>query len=168
MAKAGVFFMGEIPYDREKAIAYADQWALKRNPSYLDFSNLGGDCTNFASQCLFAGVGVMNYTPTTGWYYTDAKHRAPAWTGARYFHKFLLGNKGLGPYAAEISSDAIVPGDMIQLMNAQGVYYHSLFVLSVTDTDIYIAAHTNDSYMRPLSTYEYYAASYLRIFGARA
>lgn len=160
--------MREVPHNREKAIAYAHQWALGRNPTYFDFSNLGGDCTNFVSQCLFAGVGVMNYTPNTGWYYTDAKRRAPAWTAARYLHKFLLENKGLGPYAAEIGSEAIIPGDIIQLMNAQGVYYHSLFVLDVTDTGIYIAAHTNDSYMRPLNSYAYYAASFLRVLGARA
>ena len=28
-----------------------------RNPAYLDFHGLGGDCTNFVSQCLYAGAG---------------------------------------------------------------------------------------------------------------
>lgn len=42
--------MREIPYIREKSITYAHQWALGRNSSYLDFSNLGGDCTKLGFQ----------------------------------------------------------------------------------------------------------------------
>ena len=56
-----------IPYRRDLAVAYAHRWAYGRNPAYFDYEELGGDCTNYASQCLFAGVGVMNYTPTYGW-----------------------------------------------------------------------------------------------------
>ena len=55
-------------YDRRSAAAYAQRWAYFRNPDFLDFSDLGGDCTNFASQCIYAGSGVMNFTPTYGWY----------------------------------------------------------------------------------------------------
>ena len=53
-----------IPYNREKAIEYANTWAYGRNPAYYDYSNLGGDCTNFISQCLYAGGGIMNYAKT--------------------------------------------------------------------------------------------------------
>ena len=65
-------------YDRGKAVAYAHKWAFGRNPAYYDFEEIGGDCTNFASQCLRAGGGVMNFTPTFGWYYVNAARRAPA------------------------------------------------------------------------------------------
>ena len=58
-----------MEYNRANAVAYAKKWAYGRNPKYYDFSDLGGDCTNFASQCIYAGSGVMNYTPTYGWYY---------------------------------------------------------------------------------------------------
>ena len=54
-----------MEYNRANAVAYAKKWAYGRNPKYYDFSDLGGDCTNFASQCIYAGSGVMNYTPTT-------------------------------------------------------------------------------------------------------
>ena len=70
-----------IPYDRKAAVRYAHQWAFSRNPAFYDYEELGGDCTNFASQCLYAGTGVMNFTPTFGWYYIDANQKAPAWTG---------------------------------------------------------------------------------------
>ena len=39
-------------YDRQKAVDYALTWALDRNPKFYDFSSLGGDCTNFISQCI--------------------------------------------------------------------------------------------------------------------
>ena len=41
-----------LPYDRQAAVRYASRWAYGRNPAYADFDALGGDCTNFASQCL--------------------------------------------------------------------------------------------------------------------
>ncbi len=51
------------PYDRAAALRYAEQWAMRRNPDFFDFEELGGDCTNFASQCLYAGSRVMNFAP---------------------------------------------------------------------------------------------------------
>ena len=44
------------PYDRRAAVEYAHKWAFGRNPEFYDFSEIGGDCTNFASQCLYAGA----------------------------------------------------------------------------------------------------------------
>ena len=76
-------------YDRKAAVLYAHQWAYGRNPRFYDYENLGGDCTNFTSQCIYAGSGIMNFTPTFGWYYIDANQKAPAWTGAPYPWNFL-------------------------------------------------------------------------------
>lgn len=90
--------MREIGYDRLAALEYASEWALKRNPAYMNFHNLGGDCTNFCSQCLYAGAGQMNRAKHLGWYYVDAGNRAPAWSGVHFFHEFLTVNRGQGPY----------------------------------------------------------------------
>lgn len=88
-----------IPYDRKAAVRYAHQWAFSRNPAFNDYEELGGDCTNFASQCLYAGTGVMNFTPTYGWYYIDANNKAPAWTGVAYFYNFITRNEiSPGPF----------------------------------------------------------------------
>ena len=54
-------------YNRWVAVLYAHQWAFGRNPRFYDYEKLGGDCTNFASQCIFAGCGIMNFTPTVKW-----------------------------------------------------------------------------------------------------
>ena len=32
-----------IPYDRERAVAYARKWALGRNPAYLNYDRIGLD-----------------------------------------------------------------------------------------------------------------------------
>ena len=42
-------------YNAQKAYNYAKRWALDRNPNYYDYSEEGGDCANFVSQCLIAG-----------------------------------------------------------------------------------------------------------------
>ncbi len=41
-------------YNRENAVEYAKIWAYKRNPKYYNFDPVGGDCTSFVSQCLYA------------------------------------------------------------------------------------------------------------------
>ena len=63
--------MNTYYYDGARAAAYAQKWAFGRNPDYYNFDNIGGDCTNFASQCIFAGCGVMNYSPLFGWFYRE-------------------------------------------------------------------------------------------------
>ena len=65
------------PYYREQAVQYANYWAYRRNPNYYSFDQLGGDCTNFVSQAIYYAAGVMNYTPTYGWYYISLNNRSP-------------------------------------------------------------------------------------------
>ena len=153
------------PYNRRDAAAYAERWALGRNPAYYDFDGLGGDCTNFVSQCVYAGAGVMNWTPELGWYYAGLNRRAAAWTGVEFFSRFLLSNNGPGPRGRLAAENEMLPGDVIQLGNAAGSYYHSLLVLRREAGEILVAAHTNDALYRPLSSYYYDRARYLHITG---
>lgn len=155
-----------IPYDRASAVAYAGKWAYRRNPHYYNFDKLGGDCTNFASQCIYAGVGVMNDTPTFGWYYFSVNDRAPAWTGVPYLYNFLIGNTGVGPFAVEVAPEELEPGDIVQLGDGAGTFYHCPVVVS-TRGGIRVASHSANAYMRPLRSYEFAAARYLHILGAR-
>lgn len=159
--------MRSIVYDREAAAAYAKKWALARNPAFFNFENYGGDCTNFASQCVFAGCGVMNYTPGTGWYYKSSYDRAPSWTGVMPFHTFMVNNRSVGPYMREASREEMRMGDVVQLGTASGRFYHTPFIVRVTPGEIYVATHTYDSYMRPLSSYVYERIRYLHVEGAR-
>ena len=158
--------MKEIGYNREAAVDYARKWAMDRNPVYYDFSKLGGDCTNFASQCLYAGCGVMNYTPTFGWYYVSPDDRAPAWTGVNELYRFLVNNRSVGPYAREAERSDIMPGDLVQLGDRDGGFYHTPVIVAVSP-EILVAAHTYDALDRPLSSYFAYSYRFLHIDGAR-
>ncbi len=104
------------PYDRQAAVLYAHEWAYGRNPKFYDYERIGGDCTNFASQCLFAGSGIMDFTPTFGWYYIDADRKAPAWTGVPYLHQYLTRERpSVGPVGKECQLWELRPGDLVQL-----------------------------------------------------
>ena len=156
-------------YDRDAAVHYAQRWALSRNPAYYDFDALGGDCTNFISQCLYAGSRVMNWTPETGWYYVNLNRRAPAWTSVHYLYRFLTRDRGAGPYCRLASLPELEPGDVIQLGMSDGQFYHSLLVLSAGDSPagIFVAAHTADALWRPLDSYFYERVRCLHIAGVR-
>ena len=159
-----------LPYNRRAAVAYAHKWAYTRNPAFYDFSEIGGDCTNFASQCLYAGTGIMNFTPEFGWYYIDANRKAPAWTGVPYLHNFLTrDNFSIGPLAKPCELEDLLPGDLIQLSFKGEEFQHSPIVVSVgnpvTPENVLIAAHSYDADNRPLSTYEYRMIRFLHISG---
>jgi len=156
-----------IPYDRARALAYARRWAFDRNPLFYNFADLGGDCTNFTSQCLYAGCCTMNFTPTFGWYYRSLSDRAPAWTGVQFLYNFLVNNREEGPYAILSDADGVREGDVVQLQNEQGIFYHSLLVSSRRRGRILVAAHCDDAFDRPLSSYRAAGIRYLHILGAK-
>ena len=159
--------MRVIDYRRGDAVAYAKRWALGRNPDYYDFSELGGDCTNFASQCLYAGAGIMNTTPVFGWYYFSPEDRAAAWAGAVYLLRFLLENAGLGPFGRVVDRANVRIGDPIFLLRQDDTPFHTMIVTERTPT-IRIAAHTNDALDRTLRSYTNGRPLYLHIDGVRA
>ena len=155
-------------YNRDRAVAYATEWAYRRNPQFFDFSPLGGDCTNFASQCLYAGAQIMNYTPTYGWFYINANNRTPSWTGVNELFNFLVNNRGPGPQGSVVPLGQIRPGDIIQLrFGSDPGFDHSPVVVDAglgTPDTIRVAAHSNDSDCRQLSTYRYRELRPIHIF----
>ena len=164
---------GEIPYDRAAAVTYAIRWAYARNPNFYNFNRLGGDCTNFASQCLYAGGEVMNFTPIHGWYYIDLNHRAPAWTGVEYFHRFLVTNSSEGPFGRDASLEELEPGDFVQIrFQGASAFGHTPIIVGiygrVSAGKILVAAQCSESRWRPLSTYRNVAAfRFIHIEGFR-
>ncbi|MDE7260713.1 MAG: amidase domain-containing protein [Oscillospiraceae bacterium] len=163
-----------VPYNRMAAVHYARKWAYGRNPAFYDYERIGGDCTNFASQCVYAGSGVMNYTKDLGWYYIDANNKAPAWTGVEYFYNFMTRQEQTpGPVAQEASISQMEPGDVIQLSFDGESWNHSPVVVqllhrpALQPADVLIAAHSYDADNRPLSTYDYKAIRFLHFIGVR-
>ena len=155
------------PYERERAVLYAKKWVFSQNPLFGNFRDIGGNCTNFVSQCVYAGSCVMNETPTFGWYYKSLDDRSPSWTGVEYFYDFLVNNAGVGPFGAERTADEMEIGDVIQLGREGEGYYHTLLAVGFEGEDILVAAQTDDVFMRPLSTYTYDFARYIKILGVR-
>lgn len=151
-------------YNRTNAVNYALKWALGRNPAYYNYDYLGGDCTNFISQCLYAGIPQMNFRGY-GWYYINANYKSPSWTGVKYLYEFLIQNQYEGPRGIEISRSELELGDIIQLSFGNNIYGHTLIVTSLENDEIRICAHTIDSKNRLLDTYSYEKARFLKING---
>ena len=148
--------MIRIEYNRQKTFEYAEKWAFSRNPKYYNFDSLGGDCTNFASQCLYAGAPVMNYTKDLGWFYINLNNRSAAWTSAE------LRNTGIGPVAEERNPFELEIGDFISLISG-GRSYHTLIVVGFDGDMPLIAAHTYNAFMRKLDSYYYEEAKGIHI-----
>jgi len=168
--------MRVIAYNRDAVVEYARKWAFARNPRYFDFSSIGGDCTNFASQCLFAGCGQMNFTPTFGWFYRSANDRTPSWTGVEFFYRFLIENagtdgrvvgNGLGPFAEEVPVDRLEIGDFVQFGRGTDDFYHTPVVVGFQGDMPLLAAHSYDAYNRPLNSWNYRKIRGLHILGVR-
>ena len=156
-----------MQYDREKAIDYAHKWAFLRNPAFADFDEMGGDCTNFVSQCLLAGEAAMNHTPILGWYYHSLNSRAPAWTGVAEFFRFITSEHQTGPAAEVAELEDVQPGDIVQLSTAGTRFHHSGIIVETGEQpdldNVLIACHTFDSDYRPLSTYNIRQIRFLHI-----
>ena len=160
-------------YDRDRAVEYARRWALSRNPLFFDFTGGGGNCTNFVSQSVLAGSLVMDPTETFGWYYVDVTDRSPSWTGVREFYEFMCGvgdfsptGERQGPFCIEVERERVEIGDVVQLSDVMGRFYHSLLISGFDENgDILICAQSNDALDRPLSTYRYATARFLHVEG---
>ena len=163
--------MQNIPYDRQKVLKYAEKWAYSRNPKYYNFDNVGGDCTSFASQCIFAGSNIMNYSKTNGWYYINGNNKSSSWSGVEFLYDFLITNKSIGPYGKEVSENEIKIGDIAQLSFSDNKFGHTLVIVKVYKefgiNQIFISSHTYDSFNKKISEYDYKKIRYIHIENVR-
>jgi hypothetical protein len=159
----------EKEYLRDRAVLYARKYALVRNPLFFSFAGIGGNCTNFVSQCILAGSCVMNFTAIFGWYYLSTRRRSASWTGVEYFYNFMTQNtEGLGPFGVETTLENAEVGDVIQLKNPEGNFYHTIIISKIgEDGEIYICANSNDALDKPLSEYVYADLRVIHILGVR-
>ena len=161
-------------YNRARAVEYARRWALARNPLFINFAGRGGDCTSFVSQCVYAGSCQMNFTQDFGWYYISTTDRAPAWSSVEYFYDFMTGapnfrtrNGGIGPYGIEVDSMGVLEGDVVQLADETGDFYHTLLITGFSEGQTLVSAHTNDALDKPLASYNYASLRYIHIEAVR-
>lgn len=157
-------------YNRERAVDYALNFALKRDNKYHDYTNEGGNCTNYVSQCLYAGTMVMNFD-YNGWYYISPTKTSESWANVEPLYNFLINNKGEGIYGINAPLEMCEIGDVIQLkFKNKNIFSHCLFVTKIEDAtpkQIYICANTRDVKEVPLSFYSYDKYRLIHILGYR-
>ncbi|XEC93895.1 amidase domain-containing protein [Paenibacillus tarimensis] len=122
-----------ITYRRDMVAAYADLWWDKPNPAYEEFEV---NCTNYVSQCLFAGNAPMNYTGRrdSGWWYKGRDKGRElwsfSWAVSAALQSLLNKPKNQGLRARQVqSAGELSLGDVIVYdWNGDGRYQHSTIV----------------------------------------
>lgn len=152
-------------YDRQKAIEYAKKYAFHYNPNYFDFRNFGGDCTNFISQCLYAGNIKMDYD-MNGWFYTSSYSRSPSWTSVEAF--FNYGQNGKTFKLQEVDLYEVEVGDVVQFYSEPlKRFYHSVIVTEIIKPisiqNILVSSHDNSAYNKSLIEYHVTSVRYLKV-----
>ncbi|MCZ8514149.1 amidase domain-containing protein [Paenibacillus filicis] len=139
-----------IPYNRERAAEYADRWWEQSNPAYIHFEV---NCSNYVSQCLFAGGAPMNYTGkrNSGWWYRGRvggqEHWSFSWAVADSLQFYLLTSRS-GLRAVEVgSAGQLELGDVISYdWEGDGRFQHSTVVTAIDPNGMpLVNAHTVSS-----------------------
>lgn len=161
-------------YDQAAARSYADYWWNKRNSDFNDYSNSGGDCTNFASQVIYAGAPQMDNSGSYQWYNYGNWNASSSWLVVGWLYDYLTHNTWTGPYGYNSNMCNMFWGDVIQLHNGS-FWAHSVVVVSSIypqrcwdPSYIWVDAHSTDRYHYPLSNYAWATAMrYIDIGGWR-
>ncbi|WP_235561024.1 amidase domain-containing protein [Bacillus sp. FJAT-28004] len=122
-----------IRYRRDLVAAYADRWWNEGNPAYELFEV---NCTNYVSQCIFAGNAPMNYTGKreTGWWYKGRNKGSEwwsySWAVSNAITNYLTASKTSGLRAEVVqSADELQLGDVITYdWNGDHRFQHSTIV----------------------------------------
>ena len=129
-------------YNREKAVNYAIQYALKPNPAYRYFpliNDSSGDCANFISQCLKAGGAPMSRNGENTWWYDNHGTLnekddtwSVSWAVAHSLYWYLKINKSTwGLKGFEVTDlDKLELGDVIFYENYNNIIFHSAIITS--------------------------------------
>jgi len=159
---ASFFRSAPASYDANAASQYAQAHATNYNPSYCRFGN---DCTNFASQSVFAGGWPMVtgfYRNTNVWWFSclvgnHICNSSYTWGAAWNFHEFL----GISHRADTLSGwQDTIEGDLIFAdwdtvgggHLPDGRVDHVMIVTGKdTQGNTYISQHTNDRLNWPMT-----------------
>lgn len=135
-------------YDRRKAVQYAERWWNSYNPAFKKFEV---DCTNYISQCLYAGGAPMRGYPNRGQgWWMRGNNYSYSWAVANSLRWYLAGSKA-GLRAKEVRSpDELVPGDVICYdFQGDGRFDHNTIVVAKDANRMpLVNAHTYNSRMR--------------------
>lgn len=78
-------------FNIQSVVNYMDRWAPSRNPAYRDYTAVGGNCANFASQALAAG-GL----PQDDVWYCSEGQGSTAWISSTRLYRYLTEEANCG------------------------------------------------------------------------
>ncbi len=149
------FALDADDYAGDSAADYAENYWRNGNGNFTDFSSYGGDCTNFASQAILAGLADSSNGWTVysarrdyqddgysgnDWWYSSSRNRAmPEWAGADGLYTYLK-TQGNNPRYSGLQVQIVQrgggpdpseyeEGDIISLVR-NGDAYHSMVVVN--------------------------------------
>lgn len=133
-------------YNRQAAVDYANYWWDKYNPRFPSFQD---DCTNFISQCLYAGGAPMRgfSDRAQGWWMIGTPERwSYSWSVSHSLRWYLETSKK-GLIATRVYSiDKLEIGDVIFYdFQGDGRIDHSTIVTRIDNGIPYVNAHTMNS-----------------------
>jgi len=153
------------PYNRDKAKAYIDKYCLNKNDDYYDYSDEGGNCQNYVSQCINAGGIEMDYSDSE-WYYNYPLEYSSSWTSTYWFYEYITENENDGIVA--ISDNNLYYGqigDVIQV-GYDDEYRHSTIISDIVDGHILINSNSVDLTNYPIDAYVYPLKRLIIILGS--
>jgi hypothetical protein len=137
-------------YDRARVVQYAETWWSRPNPKYLEFAV---DCTNYVSQCLYAGGAPMHYTGKrgSGWWYAGKQGSTElwsfSWAMAHNLQTFVSSSRRGLRGTVVSSAQQLQPGDMISYdWDGDGRFQHNTIVIGLDANGApLVNAHTYNS-----------------------
>ncbi|MDA3128545.1 hypothetical protein GJS40_00505 [Aliibacillus thermotolerans] len=135
-------------YNRRAAVQYAERWWNDYNPAFHAFQN---DCTNYVSQCLYAGGAPMRGAPdrNQGWWY-HGNAWSYSWAVAHSL-RWHLSSSLTGLTAVEKNeATELGLGDVICYdFNGDGRWQHTTIVTNFDGNgEPLVNAHTSNSRSR--------------------
>ena len=165
-------------YNRKEALAYAKKYVKDKNKNWDDYSDIGGNCQNYASQVLYAGKIPMDTIGTSQWKYYGSElnegnsktGRSSSWTAAPYFYDYAKNNSGYGLCAkADVNPYYAKAGDIGQV-GYDEKYIHSVVIVGNIKNDnkildLLLNSNSGNLENYPLSAYVYPYKRIIKIFG---
>ncbi|HEY4600040.1 MAG TPA: amidase domain-containing protein [Cerasibacillus sp.] len=132
-------------YDRLKAVQYAERWWNSYHPNFRQFDV---DCTNYVSQCLYAGGALMWGSPVRnrGWWYRQ-DNWSYSWAVAHSMRWYLSGASQGIKGIEKSSPEQLLPGDVICYdFQGDGRWDHTTIVVTKDANNMpLVNAHTVNS-----------------------
>lgn len=139
-------------YDRVRVLRYAELWWNRWNPSFPQFTD---DCTNFVSQCLWAGNVQMRKgdSRASGWWYkfgqtaSGGDNWSYSWSTSQALYLYLLNRLNASVLQ---SPRELRIGDLVFYdWDGSGRFHHTAVVTDFDHRgDPLVNSHTDASYHR--------------------